>query len=377
MTTTRGLRRSSRTDKSSEPLAETNTNVDRGNHPRLHKVVANTVISFSQFGSQVGAIVTSVEPSSRTTSGGEDIKILKLKPNGGVILNENYIYSDYPFEILKLGQDPQGKIKQTKSAKTNKTSSTTVPNVTEIKAGDRVLSDKYGDNVILVVTESKITSKKSNKGQWKGQKIADLIVQPENPAVSDVPVGTTISTGDESTIWFEHGDPLERNNSIHDTAKKDSQHVRLDELEAVPKDVPSADEKHEDAMTGYPSDYLALRYAVNSLTDKGKPTDWWLRKDLEIRSSRQECLNSHIHIQPTVDTPTLKGDVPLYPTDPDYEKEKDRREYYHLTVEGAGDLFKGSEGSCLFLLNVASVGNRNTDNLSAHTTASFSFRVSF
>ena len=310
------------------------------NHPRLDDVKPGTIISVEQFGSRVGATVTSVVTCKKVDSMGMSLKVINIKSNSGAVLQESYIYSNSHFDILKRPPSP-------KSNQNTPDLPTDLPkNVKDIKPGDRFTNSKHGDdNTVLVVVETKQTKTIAQSGAWKGQVAVNLKVRAEHPN-AEIEEGTTISTGDENTIWMESGER-------EDPSINDEMHIESMEDTDVPENVTIAaiGETNDTAMTGYPDDLLVIRQ-----NDSAPGFGWHFgNRRSRYFEARAEHLSGSLVVSPTVDTPTFKGHIPLHPLDPKYEKSTDQREYVLITARSVGDTYTGGD-TALFTLNEASVG---------------------
>ena len=324
--------------------SEKNLN-DRENHPRLSAVKKGTVISFKEHGVKVGATVVSVDSCSKRSSKGESLKILKLRPQPGITLCQGYIYSNHPFEILK----------NTKPQKASSKSSpvkNTVPKAQDIKPGDRVTSDKYGDSIILIVVGVETTRRqKATVGSWKGQPVVTLTVRPENPS-ADVEDGASINTGDEGTTWLETGKLDQENIRANDTNRDSRESDDVSPVVVEEDGKPNQENTTpQDAMSSYPDDMLAIRFR------KTKDSKWHLGNGStvynEIGSNNSpEHLNGNIRVLPATRTATLKGATGLHPGDENYQKKQDPREYYNLGTEDAEGISVGQPAALFTLLEV-------------------------
>ncbi|MGB1185069.1 MAG: hypothetical protein ACPG4S_07885 [Schleiferiaceae bacterium] len=324
--------------------SEKNLN-DRANHPRLSAVKQGTVISFKEHGVKVGATVVSVDSCSKRSSKGESLKILKLRPQPGITLCQDHIYSSHPFEILK----------NTKPQKASSKSSpvkNTVPKAQDIKPGDRVTSDKYGDSIILIVVGVETTRRqKATVGCWKGQPVVTLIVRPENPS-ADVEDGASTNTGDEGT-WLETGKLDQESTRANDT-NRDSRESD-DVSPVVVEEVGKPNEENttpQDAMSTYPDDMLAIRFG------NSKDSKWHFGNGSTVyneigSNDSPEYLNGNIRVLPTTRTATIKGATGLHPGDENYQKKQDPREYYELGTEDAEGASVGSPTALFTLLEVS------------------------
>ena len=157
------------------------------NHPRISDVMSGTKITIKQFGSTVGAVVTSVAAcSTKCDSKGESLQIINVKGISGAVLQQSYIYSNSSFEIFQRAQ-PSKSGKEAQKAPIRKDFP---EDASGIKPGDCFTNSKFGDDsTILVVTETKQLKSMAKEGAWKDQLVVQLKVRADNPH-------TTIAEGD-------------------------------------------------------------------------------------------------------------------------------------------------------------------------------------
>jgi len=310
-------------------------------------VTSGTKITIKQFGSTVGAVVTSVAAcSTKCDSKGESLQIINVKGISGAVLQQSYIYSNSSFDIFQRAQ-PSKSGKEAQKAPIRKDFP---EDASGIKPGDCFANSKFGDDsTILVVTETKQLKSMAKEGAWKDQLVVQLKVRADNPHTT-IAEGATISTGDKNTIWLEAGELR------HPSTSTDEDCIPIKETEVrdVRDDTENATTVVEKItpMTGYVVDMKVVR--LRKFSDL-----WHFGNDSSLftegMEGRMEFLNSNITVWPSVETPTLKGSVPLHPYDPAYQKENDPREYIALSNEDVGDAYIGSPVA-LFTLAAASMG---------------------
>ena len=307
-----------------------------------------TKVTIKQFGSTIGAIVISVKAcNTKFDSKGEGLQIINLKGISGAILQQSYIYSNSSFEIFQRAQPSKsGKKAQKLKAPIQKDFP---EDASGIKPGDCFTNSKFGDeNTILVVTETKQLTSMAREGAWKDQLVVHLKVRADNPHTK-IAEGATISTGDKNTIWLEAGELRQPSTST------DGDCIPIEETEVRDENVTTV-VANITPMTGYPEDMKMVR--IRKFSDL-----WHYGNDssnfTEGMEGRMEFLNSNITVWPSVETPTLKGSVPLHPCDPAYKKENDPREYITLSKEDVGGAYIGGPVA-LFTLGAASIGREGS-----------------
>ena len=156
------------------------------NHPRISDVKSGTKITIKQFGSTVGAVVTSVAAcSTKCDSKGESLQIINVKGiSGGRTVAK--------LHLLKL------KFRNLSARSAIQIWKESSEDASGIKPGDCFTNSKFGDdNTILVVTETKQLKSMAKEGAWKDELVVQLKVRADNPHTT-IAEGATISTGDKN-----------------------------------------------------------------------------------------------------------------------------------------------------------------------------------